>query len=71
MRAALLRLHGYRVDVVEFIDSAHTPRNVLLRAARNDFPAGESQQQEYADLAQAWQVTPRLETLLGREPHRR
>ena len=34
LRAALLRLHGYRVDVVEFIDSAHTPRNLMLRARR-------------------------------------
>src|SRR5262249_42949264 len=32
LRAALLRLHGYRVDVVEFVDSAHTPRNLLVRA---------------------------------------
>ena len=32
LRAALLRLHGYRVDVVEFVDSRHTPRNLLLRA---------------------------------------
>ena len=34
LRAALLRLNGYRVDVVEFVDSAHTPRNLLLRARR-------------------------------------
>ena len=34
LRAALLRLHGYRVDVVEFVDSEHTPRNLLLRARR-------------------------------------
>ena len=32
LRAALLRSHGYRVEVVEFVDSAHTPRNLLLRA---------------------------------------
>ena len=32
LRASLLRLQGYRVDVVEFVDSKHTPRNTLLRA---------------------------------------
>ena len=34
LRASLLRLHGYRVDVVEFVGSEHTPRNTLLRALR-------------------------------------
>ena len=34
LRAHLLRRAGYRTDVVEFVDSRHTPRNVLLRAHR-------------------------------------
>ena len=34
LRASLLRREGYRVDVVEFVESAHTPRNTLLRAVR-------------------------------------
>ena len=34
LRAALLRVLGYRVDVVEFVESQHTPRNTLLRAVR-------------------------------------
>ena len=38
-RAAVLRLLGYRVDVVEFVDSAHTPRNAMLRAVRTGAPA--------------------------------
>jgi SAM-dependent methyltransferase len=65
LRAALLRLRGYRVDVVEFIDSAHTPRNVLIRAVRTDTPPTAAQRREYSDLTSAWQVTPRLETLLA------
>ena len=32
LRASLLRLQGYRVDVVQFVESKHTPRNTLLRA---------------------------------------
>ncbi|WP_425455304.1 class I SAM-dependent methyltransferase [Allorhizocola rhizosphaerae] len=32
VRAGLLREHGYDVEVVEFIDSAHTPRNALIKA---------------------------------------
>ena len=34
VRAGVLRLDGYRVDVVEFVESKHTPRNTLLRAVR-------------------------------------
>ncbi|HEY8532360.1 MAG TPA: SAM-dependent methyltransferase [Micromonospora sp.] len=64
LRAALLRLHGYRVDVVEFVDSQHTPRNLLVRARRTDAPPTPEQRAEYAALVDAWQVTPRLQTLL-------
>ena len=34
LRASLLRLQGYRVDVMQFVGSEHTPRNTLLRAVR-------------------------------------
>ncbi len=62
LRASLLRVHGYRVDVVEFVDSAHTPRNLLLRARRTGV-AG--QRDEYDALTAQWGVTPALEKLLS------
>jgi len=65
LRAALLRLHGYRVEVVEFVDSQHTPRNLLLRARRTDAAPTADQRAEYAALVGEWQVTPRLQTLLA------
>jgi SAM-dependent methyltransferase len=65
LRAGLLRLHGYRVDVVEFVDSRHTPRNLLLRARRTDAAPTADQRAEYAALVQDWRVTPRLQTLLS------
>ena len=34
LRASLMRLQGYRVDVMQFVESQHTPRNTLLRAVR-------------------------------------
>jgi hypothetical protein len=64
LRACLLRMHGYRVDVVEFVASAHTPRNTLLRAVHTGAPAPAEVAQEYADLVRQWQVTPRLAELL-------
>ena len=34
IRAALLEAQGYRTQVLEFIDFAHTPKNLLIRAVR-------------------------------------
>jgi len=65
LRASLLRLNGYKVDVVEFIDSAHTPRNLLLRSRRTDAPPTESQRAEYESLTAQWGVTPALEKMLS------
>jgi SAM-dependent methyltransferase len=62
MRAALVREQGYRVDVVEFVASEHTPRNTLLRAVRTGSPAGAATRQ-YAQLVQQWGVTPALASL--------
>ena len=68
LRAAILRLLGYRVDVVEFVELAHSPKNLLLRAARRaDAPPGDvdaALRREYETTKAAWRVTPHLETLL-------
>jgi len=64
-RASLLRLHGYRVDVVEFVGSEHTPRNTLLRALRTRADPKPQAQAEYDDLTATWRVTPRLAELLA------
>jgi SAM-dependent methyltransferase len=64
LRASLLRLNGYKVDVVEFVDSAHTPRNLLLRARRTGL-ADAGQRAEYDALTTQWGVTPALEKLLS------
>lgn len=64
LRAGLLRLHGYRAEVVEFVDSGHTPRNLLIRARHTGAPATADQRAEYRELVEQWQVTPRLAALL-------
>lgn len=68
LRAALLRMHGYRVEVVEFVESTHTPRNLLLRARRTGAPAPAELRAEYRELTRAWAVTPALERLLDDPP---
>jgi SAM-dependent methyltransferase len=61
-RAQLLRLAGYAVDVVEFVDSRHTPRNALIRASRRQGHARRNPAlaAEHAELAAAWHVRPAL-----------
>jgi len=66
VRASILRLLGYRVDVVEFVESAHTPRNTLLRAVRTGgVVKGGSARQEYDDLVATWRIQPKLAELVG------
>jgi SAM-dependent methyltransferase len=65
LRAAILRIMGYRVEVIEFVDSAHTPRNVLIRAVRTGAPAAPATVAEYRRLTQQWGVAPALAERLG------
>ncbi|MEH3076104.1 MAG: SAM-dependent methyltransferase [Quadrisphaera sp.] len=62
LRSAALRAHGYRTDVVEFVDSEHTPRNALLRAVRPPRPepdvTRQAAQRELEELAASWRVRP-------------
>jgi SAM-dependent methyltransferase len=61
VRGALLREEGYDVEVVEFIDSAHTPRNALIRAVQTGKSTTDP---ELSRLLQEWQVKPALAQLL-------
>jgi SAM-dependent methyltransferase len=66
LRASLMRQQGYRVDVVQFVESQHTPRNTMLRAVRTGSPVkGGSVRKEYDDLVDTWGISPKLAELLG------
>jgi hypothetical protein len=65
LRASTMRLSGYRVDVVEFVDSRHTPRNTLLRAVRTGRPDDRRAREELDELTRTWHVRPRLQELLS------
>ncbi len=60
VRADVLRLVGYRVDVIEFVESKHTPRNTLLRAVRTGAAPSAAVRAEYDDLTRTWGVHPAL-----------
>jgi SAM-dependent methyltransferase len=67
LRAMVLRILGYRVDVVEFVDSAHTPRNTLIRAVRTGAPARPEVLAEYQSLLEQWEVRPALSVMMADE----
>jgi len=66
-RALLLRMMGYKTDVVEFISSEHTGRNLLIRAVKRTAPGEAEFMEEYAALKAYWGVTPYLEGLLAEQ----
>ncbi len=67
VRAGLLRILGYRVEVVEFVDSVHTPRNTLLRAVRTGAPPDPALVTEYTELIAGWGIRPALHARLADE----
>ncbi len=68
-RALALRIVGYRTDVVEFVSTEHTARNLMIRAIRGAPPGDAAHVAEYREMKRFWGVTPYIETALG-EPFR-
>ncbi len=64
-RAHILRLMGYRAEVLEFVPIEHTPKNLMIRAVYTGAPPTAALPAEYRALKATWGVTPFLETLLG------
>jgi SAM-dependent methyltransferase len=63
-RAQLLRLVGYRVEVIEFVAGEHTPRNLMIRAVKTDAKPDAIDTQRYLEMTSQWGVIPALEKKL-------
>lgn len=61
MRAQILRIVGYRVEVIEFIGGEHTPRNLMIRALKTGAAPDAIDTQRYREMCNQWGVTPVLE----------
>lgn len=66
LRSLILRDRGYRVDVVEFVDSRHTPRNAMIRATRTGGRSAAAAK-ELDELTTQWGVRPVLVQMLDPE----
>jgi hypothetical protein len=67
LRAQILRIMGYRTEIVEFVSTEHTARNLMIRAVLGGPHSRADDVQEYRELCRFWNVTPYLEKLLGDE----
>jgi len=65
LRAQVLRLLGYKVEIIEFVSDEHTPRNLMIRAVRTGESAESSDIEALLALALLWKVKPRLVALLA------
>ena len=65
-RAMILRILGFKTQVVEFVSPDATARNILLRAEYGVKPGQGGTVAEYLNLRDFWHVTPWLETRLAK-----
>ena len=65
LRAQILKLLGYRVDIVEFIGGEHTARNILIRAVFTGAKPSQIEITRYEELLKQWQIRPNLAKLLA------
>ncbi len=66
LRGNVLEIMGYSVQMLEFIDLEHTPKNLLIRAVQK--PQAEANAkvvEEYLRFRDFWHLTPYIEEAFG------
>lgn len=65
IRAQILRLLGYRTDVIEFIGGEHTPKNLLIRAVNTKAKPEQIEITRYQEMLKELGVVQALAERLG------
>jgi len=60
LRAQVLKLLGYRTEVIEFIGGEHTPRNIMIRATLTGAKAEKIDIENYKQMLELWKIDPAL-----------
>jgi hypothetical protein len=66
-RSSILDLMGYRTQIVEFVSTEHTGKNLMIRAVHSQRNGEAYAISAYRSLKDYWGVTPYLERLLQEE----
>ncbi len=65
VRGLLLESKGYSVDMLEFVDLEHTPKNLLIRAVKNGTASSiERASDEYSQFRNEWCIHPVFEEMI-------
>ena len=65
LRAQMLKSAGYDTQILEFISMEHTPKNLLIRAVKNENKKDDpGQRQEWENCIKAFHVEPTLKKLM-------
>ncbi|WP_105176464.1 class I SAM-dependent methyltransferase [Clostridium cagae] len=66
VRANLLECMGYKTQLLEFIDIAHSPKNILIRASKSKISDSKKEKSlsEVKNLMEQFNVNPKLFNLL-------
>ncbi|WP_066503022.1 class I SAM-dependent methyltransferase [Abyssisolibacter fermentans] len=65
LRANVLEIVGYSTQIVEFINMEHTPKNLMIRAVKNDKLDNSKSIKAYKDLVSFWNIKPYIEDAMG------
>jgi SAM-dependent methyltransferase len=66
LRIQLMKLHGYRVEAIEFVGGVHTPRNLMIRGVKTGAQSSAADEAQYLSMIELWGVKPVLAGLLNR-----
>ncbi len=68
-RASLLEYLGYKVQLLEFIDMSHSPKNILIRACKTNIPKEKKEKslEEVNRLMKEFNLSPTLYNLLKKD----
>ena len=66
LRGTVLEIMGYRVQLVEFIDMEHTPKNILIRAVKKN-DNNLKYIEEYMEFKKFWNIEPYIEKAFKEE----